>query len=153
MIIGSATAITEDIVCQDPRYVNKQPTLSAISAYTLEQWSVSSTEALQKVNAMKEEYGSGISALVRIYNASSETVSLVTTRDWHGHIWKYPVDTPIQNGQWSVFLHVHASGCAVGACGAAVYQASQAKQDIFLGWESPYAGSNSIYVESREADH
>jgi hypothetical protein len=154
MIIGSA--ITEDIVRQDPRYVNKKTiTLSDISAYTLEQQSVNSTEALQKVNATKEEYGDGISALVRIYNASGEAVSWVATNDWHGHIGQYPVDDTIENGQWSIFLYVHTGGVAVGACGAVVYRASQANhyQDIFLGWESPYSGSNSVYVESRETNH
>ncbi|AGZ32298.1 hypothetical protein [Burkholderia pseudomallei] len=152
MIIGSV--ITEDIVRQDPRYVNKKTiTLSDISAYALEQQSVNSTEALKKVNAMKEEYGNGISALVRIYNASGEAVSLAETNDWHGHIWKYPVDTIIENGQWSVFLYVHASSAAVGVCSAVVYRAAQAEQDIFLGWESPYIGNNSVYVESRETNH
>lgn len=152
MIIGSA--ITEDIVRQDPRYVNKKTiTLSDISAYTLEQQSVNSTDALQKVNAMKEEYGDGISALVRIYNASGEALSLIVTNDWHGHIWKYPIDQTIQNGQWSVFLHVHHEWAPTGASGAAVYRASQAGQDIFLGWESPYSGNNSVYVESRETGH
>jgi hypothetical protein len=152
MIIGSA--ITEDIVRQDPRYVKKEKiTLSDISTYTLEQQSVLDTEAIKKVNAIKEEYGSGISALIRIYNACGEAISLQTTKDWHGHIWKYPFDAVIQNGQWSAILYVHTSGGMAGAEGAVIYRASQANQDIFLGWESPYIGDNHVYVESREISH
>ncbi len=152
MIIGSP--ITEDIVRQDPRYVNaKTLTLSQISAYTLEQQSVNSTAALTAIDNIKTNYGDGISALIRIYHASGEALSLVVTHDWLGHIWEYPVDTTIQNGQWSVFLHVHPEWSTMGAVGAVVFRASQANQDIFLGWESPYIGTNSIYVESRETDH
>lgn len=151
MLVGMA--ITDDIVRQDPRYVSGEVTLSAISAYTLEQQTKYSGDALKTVNGMKEEYGDAISALVRIYNASGETLSLNKSYDWHGHIWKYPMDQTIQNGQWSVFLHVHTSGGFAGASGAAIYRASQAKRDIFLGWESPYIGLNSVYVKSQEFDN
>lgn len=152
MIIGMS--ITEDIIRQDPRYVKKDKIeLSDISTYTIERKFIKDAEALQKVNATKAEYGNGVSALVRIYNACGESISLIDQHDWHGHIWKYPYDQLIQNGQWSVFLHVHSGGAMVGACGAVVYRASKANQDIFLGWESPYSGSNCVYVESRETGH
>ncbi len=151
MLVG--IAITDDIVRQDPRYVNEQVTSSVISAYTLEQQTKYSTDALQKINAMKEEYGDGISALIRIYNASGEDLYLQKSHEWHGHIWKYPMDHTIKNGQWSVFLYVHPNFTPLGASGAAVYRASQAKKDIFLGWESPYIGLNSVHVESRDFDY
>jgi len=152
MIIGSV--ITENIVRKDPRYAKKKTiTLSDISTYTKEQGSVYDAEALEKVSEMKKKYGSGVCALVRIYNACGESLSLTNTHDWHGHIGDYPFDGIIQNGEWSVFLHVHSTGAAAGSCGATVYRASKANQDNFLGWESPFSGSNSVYVETRETGH
>ena len=152
MIIGPV--ITKEELRQDERYVNKETiTLSDISDYTVEQQSVHAPAAQEAVNGMKTEYGSGISALIRIYNASGEALSLFKTYDWHGHVWKHPVDRIIQNGQWSVFLHVHGEWSPTGASGAVVYRAAQANQDIFLGWQSPYIGTNSVYVESRETNH
>jgi hypothetical protein len=115
--------------------------------------SLNATEALQKVNAMKEEYGNGVSSLIRIYNASGEPLVLCSSPDWHGHIGKYPIDGIIQNGQWCVFLHVKTSGTATGSSGAVVYNASQAKQDVFFSWGMPFSGDNSVYCESREPNH
>ena len=152
MIIGPV--ITKEELQQYQRYADKETvTLSDISAYTLEQQSVNTTGAQLELDKMKAEYGNGISALIRIYNACGEALSLVRTHDWHGHIWKHPVDRIIQNGQWSVFLHVHREWTPTGASGAVVYRAAQTNQDIFLGWQSPYIGDNSVYVESRKTNH
>jgi hypothetical protein len=68
-------------------------------------------------------------------------------------MWKYSADDEILNGQWSVFLHVHTSGSARGSVAAVIYRVEGQDCDMFLGWDSPFSGSPSVYVEAREKDH
>lgn len=105
--------------------------------------------ARMEVNEYKEEYGSGVSTLIRIYNASGCTLRFEESKHDSGRWDKYQPDGEIQNGQWSVCLHVKKSGAATGSCAAMKYQVMTNEWDIkeehnlIIGWETPYSGFNS----------
>ena len=157
-IVGNS--ITAADVVADPRYSHlkaDEVSTKVLSSYTLEQQGSHQTDALKLVNTMKEEFGNGVSCLVCIYNASGRNLSLSGQReDWHGHMFRYPPDTNIANGQWSVFLHVKTSGAATGSEACIIYNISDEGDDVFMGWSVPWnqsSWSNSVYTEVREAGH
>ena len=76
-ILGAA--ITASDVVADPRYSHYSPNQvprTVLSSYMLEQKGKYDGESLKLANTMKEEFGVGVSSLVRIYNASGQTLSL-----------------------------------------------------------------------------
>lgn len=149
VVIG--TTITVDNVIADPRYKHLKPsqvTTKILSVYTMEQRVVYEKEALRTVNAIKDEFGNRESTLVRIYNGSGRTLIFSKQHDWHGHLYKYPIDTIILNGQWSVFLHVSPRWPAPhGDMSCVIYSIQHEKADVFMGWDDPLAGSNSVYTD------
>ena len=149
VIIGNT--ITVDDVIADPRYKDLKPsqvTTKILSMYTMEQKETYEQDALKTVNAIKNEFGSRESTLVRIYNGSGCTLRFSKQHDWHGYLYKYPTDHIILNGQWSVFLHVSPMWPAPhGDMSCVIYSIQQEKADVFMGWDDPLAGSNSVYTE------
>ena len=101
---------------------------------------------IKRVNGMKDEYGSGVSTLITIYNALGCSLRYRTAHDSSGHIWKYAYDDRIDNGEWSCALHVKTSGSATGSCAALVYDfdGGYGDQDVLVvAWDTPFSGSNS----------
>ena len=146
--------ITANDVVADPRYSHLKPdqvTTVLLSQFTLEQKVKFDGDALKLINSIKTEYGTGVSCLIRIYNASGRTLNFQQQGpNWHGHMYKYPPDDAIENGQWSVFLHVKTAGAATGAQSCVIYAIDQEGDDAFLGWEVPWnqsADSSTIYTE------
>ncbi|XP_051206165.1 23 kDa jasmonate-induced protein [Lolium perenne] len=113
-------------------------------------------DAQNFVDKLKERYGDGISAKCLIYNATGTTLSFVTYKDWHGHIYDTPYPSQIQNGQWGAFLHVHPTFTS-GSSAAVVYRSKVpsggSSCDWLFSWGIPYVGDNGVYTEIREEGH
>ena len=156
MTILGAAITTIDVVA-DPRYSHyslHQVPRTILSSYTFEQKGKYDEDSL---NTMKKEFRLDVSSLVRIYNASGRTLHLTNPGyDWHSHIFHYPSDSSIENGQWSVFLHVKTSGAATGSESCVIYNIQDEGDDVFMGWSVPWNQSsltNNIYTEVRESGH
>jgi len=121
----------------------KEVTQTDLSKYTLRKIDLFRDVAVEKVNSYKEEYGNGISSLISIYNASGKTLTFANQNNVHGHNSKYPPTHTILNGQWSVVLHVHSSGAAVGSQGALTYLIEDTDIEASFIFDSSYSGSNS----------
>lgn len=70
--------VTKNDVVADPRYSHLKPedvTTKLLSSFTIEQEVKYDTDALKIINGIKEEYGTGVSSLIRIYNASGRALS------------------------------------------------------------------------------
>ncbi len=158
VLVGNV--ITPNDVVADPRYSHLKPeqvTRELLSQYTREEQVRYDFDALKRINSIKEEYGTGVSALVRIYNASGKTLTFETQGpNWHGHMFKYPPDYTILNGQWSVFLHVKTAGAATGSESSVVYTVDDVNQDVFMGWGVPWnqsEWSSKVYTEVNDRNH
>ena len=134
--------ITANDVVADPRYSDLKPsdvTTKILSQYTLEQKVKYDDDALKLINSIKEEQGKGVSCLVRIYNASGRALNFSQQGpNWHGHMFKYPPDDTIGNGQWSVFLHAKRDAAATGSQSCVIYAIDQEGLDALLGWYVPW---------------
>ena len=67
VLVGSA--ITANDVVADPRYSHLKPSdvsTKLLSQYTMEQKVKYDVDALKMINSIKEEYGTGVSSLIRI---------------------------------------------------------------------------------------
>ncbi|KAK1295885.1 hypothetical protein QJS10_CPB15g02099 [Acorus calamus] len=115
--------------------------------------------ARQYVENLKARWGTGVSTLCLLYNATGDTVTFVTSHDWHGHIGPAPYPTEIANGQWGGFLHVKTSGTATGSSAAVVYHGKNGAGngcDWMASWSNPWDRNlydNTAYTEIREAGH
>ncbi|CAL5324157.1 unnamed protein product [Camellia sinensis] len=116
--------------------------------------------AREYVENLKRQWGTGVSTLCLVYNATGGTVTFVTHHDYWGHIGEaapYPVE--IANGQWGAFLHVKTTGTATGSTAAVVYRGKNedgADCDWMFAWSNPWdraCWNNTVYTEIREAHH
>ncbi|KAF3447776.1 hypothetical protein FNV43_RR08480 [Rhamnella rubrinervis] len=55
------------------------------------------------VHNLKQRYGSGISSLCMIFNATGRSLTYVGNKDWNGQIYESPYPSLLQNGQWGAF--------------------------------------------------
>lgn len=133
MLLGSA--VTPAVLQTDPRYQKGDITLDMLSTYALEQRAATDSDVMKVLNGIKDEFGSGASTLIRIFNASGERLYLRDDFHLRGNTWKYPFDMVIENGQWLVALVVK-NGTMEGVAGGVVYHSATA--DMFFGWDVPY---------------
>jgi hypothetical protein len=80
-----------------------------------------SDNALNNVQRMKGEYGTGLTTLCNIKNASASYLRQVDTFDFSGHIGKYPIPLQFGPGQTIAFLHTKTAGAARGSVACVVY--------------------------------
>ena len=101
--------------------------------------------------------GGGISTVSttfgRVYNATGETVTYVTTYDWEGNVsGKYPLS--IQNGQWAAFQHVGTRRPGRNGSVAAVVYNFGDSCDSMISWNNPWktahGGRNTAYCEMND---
>ncbi len=144
----------------DATYVQGQnPNIKNVTQADLAKAALQAQESNQQaamtlVNSFKEDYGNGVSTLVMLYNATGAELALRSSDDSSGHIGKYPYDLTIQNGQWSVFLHVHTSGTAGGSVGAVGYNVEDGntKPVAVVAWDNPYSGSPKAFGDCWGSD-
>lgn len=103
--------------------------------------------AIERVNGMKEEYGTGVSTLVMIYNATGSTLKYDSIEDSSGHLFKYQPDSVVYNGEWSVFLHTKTAGAARGSVATAKYWlrggVPAKSHQLSVSWSTPWSGTNT----------
>jgi hypothetical protein len=150
MLFG--TKIDASVLSALPQYADKNITPKDLGEYAAGTMADHQKDADDNVNGMKQEYGNGISTLVMIYNASGYQLQRMDEVDTHGHVGDWPLDTYIENGQWSVFLHVHSSGAAVGSEGYCDYSLVGTADTVRFSWASPYTGSNTAEATMNPAN-
>jgi len=110
------------------------------------------TDAISHVESLKRSYGIGASTHCLVYNSTGESISLVASHDWNGHIGSAPYPNEIGNGQWAAFLHVHSTSPPSGSVAGVVYRGKNTNdqnKDYLLSWCTPISlfQSNSAYCE------
>ena len=153
-------AITANEVVADPRNMRdklelKDVTTKKLSEFTMEQKERYDLQAMKLVNSFKDEYGTGVSALIRIYNASGHTLKFFTTRArLVGTYVEVSVSTiPFKNGQWSVVLHV--KNCLGIKRIKFVLSSTRLTTRIilvmfFCGWSAPWDVSQYLQANSNQ---
>ena len=104
------------------------------------------------MEGLKKQWGTGVSTLCLIYNATGDPIDFVTDHSWHGHIGPGPYPTRIENGQWGGFLHVKTSGTATGSSAAVVYRGVNNNDqhcDWMAAWSNPWNRSTSDNTVSK----
>lgn len=102
--------------------------------------------ALNRVNGMKEEFGNGVCTLLMMYNATGCRLTKADDDDHSGKIWKYKYDDVIENGQWSVVLHVKSSFGLAGSTACIGYELEGRNQVLVVAWDTPYSGDSTGWV-------
>jgi len=144
-----------------PEYIGKKITAKdrAHVAFNMKNAQEKDRNVRQYVENLKARWGYGVSTLCVVYNCTGDTMTFITSHDWHGHIGPAPYPVTIQNGQWGGFLHVKTSGTATGSSAAVVYRGKNdggVNCDFLLSWSNPWDRNlynNSAYTEIRDANH
>uniref|UniRef100_A0A803MD53 23 kDa jasmonate-induced protein-like n=2 Tax=Chenopodium quinoa TaxID=63459 RepID=A0A803MD53_CHEQI len=117
-----------------------------------------SIDAEKYVRDLKDDYGSGVSTLCLVYNATGDTLYHVVDNDWmNSNIGRTPYPVKIGNGQWAAFLHVHKTSDATGSEAAVVYRGKNMygnDRDFLLAWSTPFGiwYKNKAYCEEGGVD-
>ncbi|XP_048334273.2 23 kDa jasmonate-induced protein [Ziziphus jujuba] len=155
--ILSGDAITNETLAAMSKYTGKETGQKERAQHALDTMNEDKKyKALEFVNELKKEYGTGASTLCLFYNATGDAINFIEKHDWYGHSYKYPYPPELGNGQWGAFLHVHQGGSATGAIGAIVYRGKNCDgndTDWMQAWYNPWAGTNRAYTEVHEAGY
>ncbi|XP_022723014.1 23 kDa jasmonate-induced protein-like [Durio zibethinus] len=150
--------VTENVVMGIPEYANRARQIRADVARRWKERDDKYEKALGYVKALKSQWGTGVSTLCLVYNATGEPLTFVTSHDWFGHIYQtYP--RVIANGQWGGFLHVKTAGAASGSEAAVVYRGKNKDgraTDWLLAWDNPWRRidlDNQAYAEIHAAGY
>ncbi|KAL1818561.1 hypothetical protein ACET3Z_013430 [Daucus carota] len=153
-------AITDETLRQMAKYRNRTITQEdrAREAMRLIHAEDKNLNALQHVLDLKDKYGSGVSTLCLVYNATGNTLQLVDQKDWLGYVYNEQPPTSFENGQWLAFLHAHPSSQALGCEAVRVYRGQNVHgevRDYMIAWSAPWGPDyqTSAYTEVREKDH
>lgn len=108
--------------------------------------------AISYLRTLKDKYRNVASTLCVVYNSTGNSLILVTSYDWHGHIGDAPYPMEIGNGQWAAFIHTHDDNEATGSVAGVVYRAINKdglNKDCLVAWSTPWSliQSNSAYCE------
>ncbi|KAI3732293.1 hypothetical protein L1987_63497 [Smallanthus sonchifolius] len=115
--------------------------------------------ALRFVKDLKAQWGNGISTLCLLYNATGETLTYTTSRNWFGDIGPSPYPTLILNGQWGAYLHTKIPKMPSGSVAAVVYRGKYTDNafcDRMITWSIPwqrFTQDNAGYCEINEVGH
>ncbi|KAF5795555.1 putative protein kinase RLK-Pelle-LRR-I-1 family [Helianthus annuus] len=115
--------------------------------------------ALRFVKDLKKQWGNGISTLCLLYNATGETLTYATSRNWFGDIGPSPYPTIILNGQWGAYLHTKTPKIPSGSAAAVVYRGKYTDNafcDRMITWSIPwqrFTQDNAAYCEINEVGH
>ncbi|GLT40923.1 hypothetical protein SLA2020_150190 [Shorea laevis] len=114
--------ITDETLKELPEYIGKKVTKRDRAKVAMQMKNAENKDvnARQYVEKLKREWGVGVSTLCLVYNATGDTIMLVGSNDWLGHLGPAPYPSEIGNGQWGGFLHVKRSGTASGSVAAVV---------------------------------
>jgi len=134
---------------------SQQPDTSpqALSSLGLNQLGLVETDAIKNANTLKQAFGSGVSTLITLFNASADDMNIIFSADQHGHIGSEAYDSLIRNGQASAVLHVKTSGAATGSTGMVAYNIGNTGNVILLSWSNPFNHAASdvkakVYVQT-----
>ena len=116
-----------------------------IAKKAMEQMNEEKDKAIDRVNGMKEDWGTGVSTRVLIYNALGIPIEKRSQHDSSGRWSAYEPSERIECGEWDVSFHHKKSGSATGSCAAVGYYLKGYGDDdiLMVGFETPYSGSNS----------
>ncbi|XP_076940079.1 calcium/calmodulin-regulated receptor-like kinase 1 [Bidens hawaiensis] len=112
--------------------------------------------ALRFVKDLKAQWGNGITTLCLLYNATGETMTYTTSRNWFGDIGPSPYPTIILNGQWGAYLHTKTPQAPSGSAAAVVYRGKYTDNafcDRMITWSIPwqrFTQDNAAYCEIKE---
>ncbi|KAI3819023.1 hypothetical protein L1987_12845 [Smallanthus sonchifolius] len=115
--------------------------------------------ALRFVKDLKAQWGNGISTLCLLYNATGETLTYATSRNWFGDIGPSPYLTVILNGQWGAYLHTKILKMPSGSVAAVEYRGKYTDNafcDRMITWSIPwqrFTQDNAGYCEINEVGH
>ncbi|XP_022749116.1 23 kDa jasmonate-induced protein-like isoform X2 [Durio zibethinus] len=125
MVYVFGKAITDETLRAKPEYQGKAITLNdrAREALIMKNSEDRDVMVRQQVEKLMEKVGVRVFTVCLIYNATGDTLTLVTYRDWSGHIGFTPYPPKIENGQFGVFLHVgDVDTSDASSVGAVVYR-------------------------------
>ncbi|XVF05200.1 hypothetical protein REPUB_Repub05bG0151400 [Reevesia pubescens] len=109
----------------------------------------------QQVEKLMEKEGAGVTTVCLIYNATGDTLTLVSHHDWSGQIGFTPYPPRIENGQWGMFLHVNDSAKSDAASAGAVVYRGKNRNGKDRDWMQAWINKkpNKAYSEIREVGH
>ncbi|GAV91554.1 hypothetical protein CFOL_v3_34948 [Cephalotus follicularis] len=150
------TPITNETLKSMAEYENKTITRTdrAHVALNMKNAQGKDADAQTYVENLDKEYGSGITTLCLVYNATGDMIQLVEQHNWAGDMWKAPCAQIIGNGQWGAFLQGEKH--SEGSSAAVVYRGKRVDDqdaDWMFSWYNPHTGANYSYTEIREVDH
>ncbi|KAI8021324.1 hypothetical protein LOK49_LG03G01055 [Camellia lanceoleosa] len=88
---------------------------SACMALNLKNLENKDANARQYVKNMKKEWGTRISTLCLVYNATGDPIEFIISHDYNGHLGPASYPVLIANGQWGGFLHVNTVSATFGS--------------------------------------
>ncbi|XP_057979365.1 23 kDa jasmonate-induced protein-like [Malania oleifera] len=156
------TPITTQTLQDMPEYWGKPITAAdrAKVARDRESADGKAVAAKKHVDDLKSQWGTGVSTKCMVYNATGDTVTLVASHDYHGHIGPSPYPLQIANGQWGAFLHVKSTGSATGSSACIAYRGKNnagEEHEWLVGWSNPWnhgAGHKvTAYTEINKAPY
>ena len=141
--------VTDSTLRGMPDYLEKMHRDRASVALAMKDAADKNVDSLQYVENLKRQWGSGVSTLCLIYNATGDTLNYVASHDYCGHIGPAMYPQEIANGQWGAFLHVNTAETPAGSTAAVVYRGKNEagkECDWMLAWSNPW---NTVSLDNK----
>ena len=152
MVYVFGKAITNETLQAMTEYQGKTTTLKerAGVAMMMKNSEDKDVQVRQQVEKLMEKAGGREATICLIYNATGDTLTLVTYHDWSGQIGFTPYPPKIENGQWGVFLHVRNTATSdASSVGAVVYRGRNGAGEIrdwMQAWKNKKPNKVTLFI-------
>jgi len=118
-----------------------------------EQRKVSEVDVDNALDELKQEWGTDLNTPVKFYNASGESLKVLTALNWYGgFVGNSLFEQSVANGQWIVYLHAHPTDQEkIGSAGCIVLATSDT--GVVLAYLTGPGGLIKAYTEIRDKAH
>ena len=142
---------------RDPESLSKDEVQCLMSTKAMQAKDEESEKAILRLNAIKKDYGEGISNLIMVYNASGVPLKKMEHHEESGYWSSYTLANQIEVGQWSVGFHHKTAGVARGSIGCIGFKmvghhntfglgGPDDNPILMLGFSNPWVGRNEANV-------
>lgn len=134
-----------ELTHDDPESLDEDDVCKLMAQQAMRAKDETVNDAIKQLNGMKEDWGTGVSTRVMVYNGLGVPLKFRSKHDDYGYWSVNTLADRIEVGQWSIGFHHKTHGAASGSCAVVGYDLLGYGHDdiLMVGFSTPWGSKSS----------